>query len=161
VEHYRRPPSVSRPPSSSYRVCCPGELRLLVGNTRHPLVCPEPLYFPLFKVIGHLTAQLCLRCRRPRSSLRPRRCSSTLESSLEVTNLPMPLIPHLLPCCPSNCSPELSCVAARPLRCGSCPLVPLRRCHAHGRVRRVTSNSPEPFPSEPRTPLGGHLPHLR
>jgi hypothetical protein len=39
--------SVPQPPSSSCRVHCPGELRLLASNSRHPLLCPHPHYFPL------------------------------------------------------------------------------------------------------------------
>jgi hypothetical protein len=39
------------------------------------------------------------------------------------------------------------CATVGALHRGLCPLVPLRWCHAHGRVRRVTPSSPEPFPS--------------
>jgi hypothetical protein len=52
VELHRGPPSVPWPSSSPYRVCCPGELRLLTNNTRHPLVCPQPLYFSRFTLTG-------------------------------------------------------------------------------------------------------------
>jgi hypothetical protein len=131
VEHHRRPSSISRPLSSSCRVHCPGELRLLTNNSRHPLVRPQPLYFPLFALTRLLVTQSCLRHRRPRPLLRPRRCSSALEPSLEVTNPPMPLIPHLLTYCPCNRSLELSCAAVRLLHRGPCPLVPLCRCRAH------------------------------
>jgi hypothetical protein len=112
----------------------------------HPMVWPQSLYFPRFALTGLLTAQPSFCRRRPRSSRCPRRCSSALEPSLEVTNPPMPLISRFLPCCPRNRSPKSMCAAIGLLRCGPCPLVPLRRCHAHGRVRRVTLNSLEPFP---------------
>jgi hypothetical protein len=98
-------------------------------------------------ITGLLIAQPCLHHHRPRPSRCPRRFSSAPESSLEVTNPPMPLIPHLLTCCPCNRSPELMCAAVGSLRRGPFPLVPLHRCRAHSRVRHVTPSSPEPFPS--------------
>jgi hypothetical protein len=149
VEHHRCPPAVPRPLSSSCRVRCPGELRLLTSNSRHPLVCPHPLYFPRFVLTGLLAMQPCLPHRQPGPSLCPCRRSNAPEPSLEVTNLPMPLIPHFLPCCSRNRSPELSCAAVGPLR--------HERCRAHGRVCRVTSNSPEPFPSAPHLCRGRAL----
>jgi hypothetical protein len=114
-----------------------------------PLVCACSLYFPLLVLTGLLAVQPCLRRRRPGLSLCPRRRSSALEPSLEVTNLPMPLIPHFLPCCSHNRSSEWSCIVVGPLHRGPCPLVPLCRCRAHVRVRHVNPNSPEPFPSAP------------
>jgi hypothetical protein len=39
------------------------------------------------------------------------------------------------------------CAVVRLLHRGPHPLVHLRWCRAHGRVRRVTPSSPEPFPS--------------
>jgi hypothetical protein len=38
----------------SCHVRCPGELRLLTSNMRHPLVCPQPLYFSRFTLTGSL-----------------------------------------------------------------------------------------------------------
>jgi hypothetical protein len=101
--------------SSSCRVHCPDELCLLASNTRHPLVCPQPLYFHLVMLTRLLVVQPCLRRRRPRFLLHPRHCSSTPEPSLEVTDLPVPLIPRFLPCCPHNRLPELMCAAVGPL----------------------------------------------
>jgi hypothetical protein len=144
--HHRPSRSVSWPLSNSCLVHCPGELRLLASNARHPLVCPQHLYFPQFALTRLLAAQPCLRRRRPRSSLRPRCCSSPPEPSLEVSNPPMPLISHLLPCCPRNRSPESMCAAVGPLCRGPCPMVPLRRCRAHGRVCHVTRTRLSPFP---------------
>jgi hypothetical protein len=139
--------SVPRLSSSSYLVRCPGEHRLLANNTRHPLVCPQPFYFPLFAITGLLITQSCIHRHRPRPSRCPRQFSNAPESSLEVTNPPMPLIPHLLFCCPLNRSPELMCATVGSLHRGPFPLVSLHRCRAHSRVRHVTPSSPDPFPS--------------
>jgi hypothetical protein len=65
-------------------------------------------------------------------SLHPRRCPGAPEFPLEVSNLPVPLFLHLLPWFSRDCSPEQVRAAVGPLRCGLRPLVPLRRCHAHG-----------------------------
>jgi hypothetical protein len=77
-------------------------------------VCPKPLCFAQSTLTGVLPVQPKPRCRRPKASLRPRRCSSALEFPLEVSNSPMPLISHVLPCRPRNCSPEQVRAAARP-----------------------------------------------
>jgi hypothetical protein len=72
-----------------------------------------------------------LRRRRPKASLRPRRCSSAPESPLEVRNSPHALnFP-----CTALLSMQLlagaNCAAVGLLR-GPRPLVPLRQCCAHG-----------------------------
>jgi hypothetical protein len=132
IELCHGPPSVQWSSSSSCCVRCSGEFRLLANNTRHPLVCPQPLYFPRFALTRLLTAQLSLRRHRPGSSWCPRCCSSALGPSLEVTNPPMPSISRLLPCCPRNRSLESMCTAVGLLRHGPCPLLPLRWRRAHG-----------------------------
>jgi hypothetical protein len=98
--------SVPRPPSSLCRVRCSSELRLLASNSRQPLVCPYPLYSPLLTLIGLLAMQPCCHRYRPGAPLCSRRRSSTLEPSLEVTHLSMPLISLSLPCCSRNSSLE-------------------------------------------------------
>jgi hypothetical protein len=103
---YRDLGSILRPSLSFCRVRCPGELRLLASNSRHPLVCPYPLYSPLLALTGLLAVQPCCRRRRPEPSLCSLRRSSNPEPSLEVTNLPIPLISHFLPCYSLNRSPE-------------------------------------------------------
>jgi hypothetical protein len=85
----------------------------------------------------------------------PSHRSSILEPSLKVTNLPMPLISHSLSCAcaivrRSKSAPPLSHSAA-----DHNPLVPLRWCRAHGRIRRVTPNLPGTFPA-PQDPRRGH-----
>jgi hypothetical protein len=99
VELHRGSPSVPWPPSSFYRVCCLGEFRLLASNARHLLVCPSPSVSPgpCSSTFPH---------RRPKASLRPRRCSSAVESPLEVSNSTTPLIFRVLPYCPRNRSLE-------------------------------------------------------
>jgi hypothetical protein len=66
----------------------------------HLLVRPQHLWFVRSALIGFLTLQPELRRRQPEVSLRPRRCSSTLESPPEVSNSPTPLIPRVAVCCP-------------------------------------------------------------
>jgi hypothetical protein len=63
VELRRGPPSVPWPPSSSCRVCCPGELRLLASNMRHPLFCSLPLNFSRSMLTGPFFAPQELRRR--------------------------------------------------------------------------------------------------
>jgi hypothetical protein len=41
--------SIPRPPLSSCRGHCPGKLRLLASNSRHPLVCPVPSISPYLR----------------------------------------------------------------------------------------------------------------
>jgi hypothetical protein len=81
---------------------CSCELCLPASNSRHPLVCPRPLYFPLLAPTKLFVAQSCLHHHLPGLSLCPRHRSSDPEPSLEVTNLPLPLVPHFLPCCSCN-----------------------------------------------------------
>jgi hypothetical protein len=121
VRHGLRP--VPKPSSSPRRVCCPGELCLNASNLGHPSIRPFPLYLSLLALtrLPHRAAQ-GHRCR-PEASLCSRCHSSALEPSLKVTNLPMPLIPHSMPLCVHNCSPEQVSVAARPLYVGVVPTV--------------------------------------
>jgi hypothetical protein len=89
--------------------------------------------------------------RRPRASLRPHRCSSAPEFPIEVSNSPMPLFSHVLPCCSRNRSPEWF---APPLSCSAADChsrVPLRWCRVDNHVRRAISNLHVPFPT-PRSP---------
>lgn len=79
-----------------------------------------------------------------------RRCSSTLDFPLEVSNLPMPLFPRLFPYPSHDCSPEQVRATIGPLYHGPRPLMPLCRCCAHGHVRHTPLNLPEPFPAPQR-----------
>jgi hypothetical protein len=106
VELHRGPLSVPWPLSSFSRVCCLGGLCLLASNTRHPLVCPQPLCFARSMLTGLFIEQLELHRHRPKASLHPHWCSSDPESPLEVSKLSMPLISCVLPCCPCNRSSE-------------------------------------------------------
>jgi hypothetical protein len=107
---------------------------------------PAPLFLSI-RAHRTFTMQPTLRRRRLGPSRCPHHRSSAPEPSLEVTNPPIPLISHLLHCCPRNRLPELMCAAVWLLRHRSRPLVPLHRCRAHGWVRYVTSSSLESFPS--------------
>jgi hypothetical protein len=71
--------------------------------------------------------------------------SKRLEPSLKVTDLPMPMIPHLLP---GACAIARRSKSVLPLchpTVDRHSLVPLRQCRAYDRVRRVIPNLPVPF----------------
>ena len=91
---------------SPWRTRCIVELRHLDNNVGRHLVCPQPLWFARFALTGFFTMQAELHRRRPEASQRSRRCSSAPESSLKVSNSPMPLIPRVLPYLSRNFSPE-------------------------------------------------------
>jgi hypothetical protein len=101
-----------------------------------------------------------LRHRGPEASLRLCRCSITPVFPLKVINLPVPLVPYLLPWSSRNCSLELIRAAVSPPRCGLRPLVPLRQRDAHDRVHQTALNAPELFP-KPLEPCRGQSPHLQ
>jgi hypothetical protein len=64
VEHHRSPSSVLWSPSRSCHVHCPNELHLLASSMRHPLFCPQSLFFSWFVLTGLLATQPSLhRCR--------------------------------------------------------------------------------------------------
>jgi hypothetical protein len=86
------------------------------------------------------------RRRRPEAPPHPLRSPSILEFALEVSNLSMPLFRQVSPQCPRNCSPELVAPPRDLSHRGLYPLVPPCRFCAHGHVRRVTLNVPDPFP---------------
>jgi hypothetical protein len=91
------PSLVLRPPLSLCRAHYLGEFCLFVSSLGHPLVRPQPLLFAQSALTGFLRVQSEPRHHRPEASLCPRRRSSTLESALVVSNLPMPLFRLLLP----------------------------------------------------------------
>jgi hypothetical protein len=116
VELRRDLPSVPWPSSSFYHVCCLSEFRLFANNGGHPLVCPQPLCFARSALTGLQPVQSKLRRRRPKASLRPRRCSGAQEFPLEVSDSPTPSISRVLLYHPRNCSSEQVCATARPPR---------------------------------------------
>jgi hypothetical protein len=93
---------------------------------------PSPSVSPGSALTGLFIVQPKLRRIRPKASLSLRRCSSAPESPLDVSNSPTPLISRVLPYCPRNRSPELSCAAVGLLHRETRPLVPSPRCRAHG-----------------------------
>jgi hypothetical protein len=77
----------------------------------------------------------------------------------------MPLFCQVSSQCLRNCSSELVAPPRDLSHRGPCPLVPLCRFYAHGRVRRVALNVSDPFPKplEPHhgRPLVSDEPSLR
>jgi hypothetical protein len=80
VELRHGPSSVSWLPSSSCHVRCPGELRLLANNARHPLVCSLPFCFSRSTLTGPFSTLQQLRIVDPRS----RRASAAIQGSLSL-----------------------------------------------------------------------------
>jgi hypothetical protein len=78
-----------------------------------PRFAPSPLFL---SARAHWTSTMqpesC--CRRPEASPHPCHRSKVPEPSLEVTNLPLPLISPFLPLCVRNRSPKLSCPTTKP-----------------------------------------------
>jgi hypothetical protein len=135
VELRRSSTVVLWPSSSVCRIRCLGELRPFASNAGHSLVCPQPLYFARSALTGVLPVQLKPHHRRPKASLRPRRCSGAPEFPLQVRPPPCPYFPI---CChvprviahrsksaaswsaPSGAPSLVSC----PRSCPSCHLEP-------------------------------------
>jgi hypothetical protein len=117
-----------------------------VGYSGHPLVRSFPVWFARSPLTGAFLAQPEPRRRRSEAPSHPCRPPSSPEFTLEVSNLPAPLIQQLLPFCPCDVSPELICAAVSPPRRVQRPLVLLRQRDAHGRVRKTARNAPELFP---------------
>jgi hypothetical protein len=96
---------IPRPPSSLSCAHCSGKLRLLASDSRHPLVCPYPLYSPLLTLTG---LSLCSRVA-PAVDPRPAVFSPSLKRSRVVSQgNPPPHAPNFpFPaCCSRNRSPE-------------------------------------------------------
>jgi hypothetical protein len=148
---HRRLSSVLRPSSSSRPVYCLGEFRLAVSYSGHPLVCPSPLWFARSALTGVFLAQPEPRHRQPEAPSQPRRSPSVPEFALEVNTLPMPLFRQVSPQSPHNCSLELVAPSRDFSHHDMRSLAPPCRFCAHGRVRRVALNVPDPFlkPIEP------------
>jgi hypothetical protein len=149
-----------RPSSSPCPVCCLGEFRLVVSYSGHPLVCPSPVWFARSALTGAFLAQPEPRRRRPESPSHPRRSPSVPEFALEVSTLPMLLFCQVSPQSLRNCSSKLVAPSRDFSHRGLRSLVPLCRFCAHGCVRRVALNVPDPFP-KPLEPRRGRPPHLR
>jgi hypothetical protein len=136
---HRRLSSVLRPSSSPRPVCCLGEFHLAVSYSGHPLVC---------LVCTHRS--VCCAAGDPPSStqgsIAPHRSPSAPEFALEVSTLPMPLFRQVSPQSPRNCSPELVAPPRDFSHHGLRSLTPPCQFYAHGRVRRVDLNVPDPFP---------------
>jgi hypothetical protein len=156
----RCPPSVPWPPLRPCPVQCHGELRLVVSYSGHPSVCPLPPCCARSTLTGAFSCAggVCHRC--PVEPPRLRRCFATPALLLEVSNVPVPLIWLSLLCSSRNCSPEQSSVAVSPLRRGLRPLVLLRQCVRHGRVRQTSLIAPRLVP-EPLASRHGRSTHLR
>jgi hypothetical protein len=107
--------------SSSHRVCCFSELRLVTSDLGHPSVRSLPLYLPRSTLTDPFSALQQLCHRRTEASPRPYRRAKVSELSLKVTNLPLPLISPSLPVGMHNRSPELSCATTEPPRHGPPP----------------------------------------
>jgi hypothetical protein len=136
---------VPQPSSSLGRAHCSGKLRLLASDSRHPLVCPYPLYSPLLTLTGLSPCSRVAPHRRPGSPMCSCRRSSAPEPSLKVTHLPAPLFFLSLPCCSCNCSPMWA-----------------RAANGSLRRRRVPSGAPVPLSSpqsSPRAPPRTRLSH--
>jgi hypothetical protein len=82
------------------------------------------------------------------------------NASLEVSNLPAPLIRPLLPWLARDCSPELPRASVSLPRCVQRPLVLPCQRDAHGRVCQTALNAPELVPN-PLEPRRGQPPRLR
>jgi hypothetical protein len=67
----------------------------------------------------------------------------------------MPLFRQVSPQSPHNCTPELVTLPRDFSHCGLRSLAPPCQFFAHGRVRRVALNVPDPFP-KPLEPRCGH-----
>jgi hypothetical protein len=69
---------IPRPSSSFRHAHCSGKLRLLASNSRHPLVCPYPLYSPLLTLTGFSP------CSRVAPAVDPGpRCVLTIAQALQ------------------------------------------------------------------------------
>jgi hypothetical protein len=152
VTAHRRLLPVLRSPSCLCPVPCHSEFCLAVSCSRHPSVCPSPLWFVRSALTGAILAQPAPRRRRPVVSLRLCRCSVAPALPLKVSNPHAPLIWSLLLCCSCDYSPELSRAAVSPPCRVQRPLVLPRRREGHDRVRQTALNAPElaPKPLEPR-----------
>jgi hypothetical protein len=157
---HHRPLPVLWPPSRPCPVQCHGELRLTVSCSRHPSVCPFPLYCVRSMLTGAIFAQPEPRCHRPIESLLLRRCFATPSLPLKVSNPPVPLIWSSPLCSSRDCSPEQSSAAVSPPRRGLHSLLPPRQREGHSRVRQTALIAPRLVP-EPLVPRRGQPSHLR
>jgi hypothetical protein len=134
-------------PSSSLRpACCLGECRLAFSYSRHPLVCPSPLWFAQSALTGAFLVQPEPRRRRPEAPSHPCRSPSVPEFALEMSTLLMPLFRQVSPQRPRTCSPELAVAPWNLSHHGLHSLTPPCRFCAHGHVRCVALNVSDPFP---------------
>jgi hypothetical protein len=156
----QRPLPVLWPPSRPCPIQCHGELRFTITCSGRPSVFPLPPCCVRSALTGAFSRAAGVRHRRPIEPLRLRHCFATPALLLEVSNLPVPLIWSFSLYSSRDFSLEQSSAAVSPLCRGLRPLVPLRRCDTHGRVRQTALNTPRPVP-KPQEPHRGRPARLR
>jgi hypothetical protein len=125
-----------------------------------PPATRDTLWFARSALTGTFLAQKEPRHCRPEDPSHPHCSPSILEFALEVSNLPMPLFRQVSPQSPCNCSPELFVPPRDFFHYRLRSLAPPCRFYAHGCVRRVALNVPDPFP-KPLKPCRSRPPRLR